>query len=75
MLFGIFLFFVRYIPFWTIPLLIIAVEYLYFCYKQEEKRKTMLFLLLSLFSLSVLTFYILAGGSDGAVRVFLNVQV
>lgn len=66
-------FFIRYAPFWAVPLIFISAEFVYVYWLKDKKLVYRLFLIQLLFSIGVLAFYLWAGGPENANRKFYDI--
>jgi peptidoglycan/LPS O-acetylase OafA/YrhL len=69
-----FLFIVRHIPFWTIPLGIVCVELAAVFYIKERKKQLMTCIVLGVIFFLILAFYYWKGGPDHLVDYFIEIK-
>ena len=67
-------FLTRYIPFWAIPLFLIAGEFGYLFWMRKKKKLVAFCLTLSLIGLICTVFYYIAGGPEKSVRILMNLS-
>tara|TARA_Y100000031_G_C8054933_1_gene307906 strand:- start:95 stop:328 length:234 start_codon:yes stop_codon:yes gene_type:complete len=62
-------FLVRFTPFWSIPCLLIGLEFTYLYWIRKKKKKMMIFFTIVAFSAVMTVFYWVAGGPEKSVEV------
>ena len=65
-------FFVRYIPWWCVPICIISSEFAYIYWLKSIKRASWTFIILAAITFLLTIFYYWAGGPDKSVRFLIN---
>ncbi|OFZ48380.1 MAG: hypothetical protein A2381_09135 [Bdellovibrionales bacterium RIFOXYB1_FULL_37_110] len=66
------LFIFRYIPFWTIPIMIIALEFTYIYWLKSYARVSYFFGSISFICLLFIIYYFLAGSPDRSSSIIAN---
>lgn len=69
------LFLARHIPFWSIPLFLIGLEFGYVFWLRKKKKTAMVGVLISLIGLSATIFYIWVGGPEKSVKYVRNIYL
>lgn len=66
-------FFLRYIPFWAVPMMIICAEFAYVFWLKSHTKVSISFASITIVCLFMTVFYYWVGGPDHAVRVFNDI--
>lgn len=66
-------FLVRYTPFWSIPMIMIALEFTYLYWIRKKKKKMFGFLVFVILGLVSTVFYYIAGGPEKSVRAVIEI--
>ncbi|CBW27706.1 putative membrane protein [Halobacteriovorax marinus SJ] len=67
-------FLIRYTPFWSLPVLLIAMYFSYIYWIKDIRVISLGFGLIAFISLSFLAYWIFAGGPDASVQQILQFQ-
>jgi len=70
--FEIFLFIVKYIPFWATPMGLIAAHFSYLYWLKAYKEIAYFWASIVLFCLTLIVIYLLMGGPDQITRFFVQ---
>lgn len=65
-----FYFIVRHIPWWSVPFIIVGLEFAYLNWLKKKKKTAYCFILIAFVGLISISFYVWAGGPDKSVRFF-----
>jgi hypothetical protein len=66
------IFFIRYIPFWAVPVIIISLPFAYVFWLKEIRLLTYFFIMTSFVALLFIAFWVWQGGPDKAVEFYFN---
>lgn len=65
-------FIVKYIPFWSIPLILISVSFSLFYKDKEMFRPLVLFIFIGSMSFIALCYWVYAGGHEKSVKLLIS---
>jgi hypothetical protein len=68
-------FLARHTPFWSVPLIIIGLEFAYIFWKRKKRATFKFFLSFAFIGILSLTFYIWAGGPEKSVKVLKKIYI
>ncbi|MCK5073944.1 MAG: hypothetical protein KAQ98_10995 [Bacteriovoracaceae bacterium] len=66
------LFFLRYIPFWAVPLLIVSAEFAYIYWLKSHVKISIVFSFLAIICLISIGYYFWAGTPERAARLIVE---
>ena len=69
-----FKFALRYTPWWSIPTLMICAHFSYVYWVKDERLFLALCILMALISAASIFVFILSGGPDGVLQLFLDIE-
>ncbi|MAW07235.1 MAG: hypothetical protein CME61_03020 [Halobacteriovoraceae bacterium] len=69
---DIFIFFMRYIPFWAVPLFLIALQFTYIYWLKSIKPMAYLFIFVGIMCLGFNIFYFYMGGGENVAVSIQN---
>ncbi len=65
-------FFIRYTPFWAVPIIMICAEFAYIYWMKTFKKVSIVLVFIGFISFLGIIYYYIAGGPDGSVRTFID---
>lgn len=65
-------FLIRYIPFWAVPMLLLALEFSYVFWLRKKKKAVFVTSIIAAVSFFSLVFYYWAGGPESAVKMVMR---
>lgn len=66
------IFFIRYIPFWCVPVILICMPFAYIFWLKDVRLLSYCFTFISFIALFLIVFWVWAGGPDLAVQFFFE---